>query len=60
LIHDIRRLKEAAGMALSDDLRKRVAEAVVASGLSRNAAAKRFVVSVVSAVRRVKRFEAAS
>jgi transposase len=58
LIHDIRRLKEAAGMALSDDLRKRVVEAVVASGLSRNAAAKRFEVSIASAVRWVKRFEA--
>jgi transposase len=44
-------------MALSDDLRKRVVEAVVESGLSRNAAAKRFEVSIASAVRWVKRFE---
>jgi transposase len=45
-------------MALSDDLRKRVVEAVVSSGLSRNAAAKRFDVSIASAVRWVKRYEA--
>src|ERR1700757_140722 len=44
-------------MALSDDLRKRVVEAVIESGLSRNAAAKRFEVSVASAVRWVKRYE---
>jgi transposase len=44
-------------MALSDDLRKRVVEAVVSSGLSRNAAAKRFDVSIASAVRWVKRYE---
>ena len=44
-------------MALSDDLRKRVVEAVVEGGLSRNAAAKRFEVSIASAVRWVKRFE---
>ena len=30
-------------MALSDDLRKRVVEAVVLGGLSRNAAARRLV-----------------
>ena len=42
-------------MALSDDLRKRVVEAVVEGGLSRNAAAKRFEVSIASAVRWVKR-----
>jgi transposase/transposase-like protein len=44
-------------MALSDDLRKRVVEAVVSSGLSRNAAAKRFDVSIASAVRWVKRYD---
>ncbi len=38
-------------MALSDDLRKRVVEAVVVDGLSRNAAAKLFKVSIASAVR---------
>jgi transposase len=42
-------VKEAAGIALSDDLRKRVVEAVVEGGLSRNAAAKRFDVSIASA-----------
>jgi transposase len=57
LIHDNRRGKEAAGMALSGDLRTRVVEAVIESGLSRNAAAERFGVSVASAVRWVKRFE---
>jgi transposase len=46
-------------MALSDDLRKRVVEAVVSGGLSRNAAAKRFEVSIASAVRWVKRYETA-
>ena len=50
-------VKEVAGMALSDDLRKRVVEAVVEGGLSRNAAAKRFEVSIASAVRWVKRYE---
>ncbi len=45
-------------MALSGDLRTRVVEAVIESGLSRNAAAERFGVSVASAVRWVKRFEA--
>jgi transposase len=44
-------------MALSDDLRKRVVEAVVEGGLSRNAAAKRFEVSIASAVRWLKRYE---
>ena len=44
-------------MALSGDLRTRVVEAVIGSGLSRNAAAERFGVSVASAVRWVKRFE---
>ena len=44
-------------MALSGDLRMRVEEAVIESGLSRNAAAERFGVSVASAVRWVKRFE---
>ena len=44
-------------MALSGDLRKRVVEAVVVDGLSRNAAAKLFKVSIASAVRWVKQFE---
>jgi transposase len=44
-------------MALSGDLRKRVVEAVVLDGLSRNAAAKRFDIGVASAVRWVKQFE---
>lgn len=44
-------------MALSDDLRKRVVEAVVEGGLSRNAAAKRFAVSIASAVRWVRRYQ---
>src|SRR5208283_2414702 len=44
-------------MAVSDDLRKRVVEAVVLAGLSRNQAAARFEVSVASAVRWVKRFK---
>src|SRR5208337_3105157 len=50
--------KEAAGMALSDDLRQRVVRAVVDGGMSRNAAAKRFGVSIASAVRWVARFAA--
>ena len=45
-------------MALSDDLRERVVGAVVEGGLSRNAAAKRFGISVASAVRWVARFRA--
>src|SRR5271165_30343 len=49
--------KEAAGMALSDDLRKRVVEAVVDDGLSRNAAAKLYKVSIASAVRWVNQFK---
>ncbi len=44
-------------MALSDDLRKRVVEAVVVDGLSRNAAAKLFKIGIASAVRWVKQFE---
>ncbi len=44
-------------MALSEYLRKRVVEAVVSGGLSRNAAAKRFAVGIASAVRWVKQFE---
>ena len=47
----------AAGMAVSDDLRERVVEAVVLGGWSRNQAAARFKVSVASAVRWVKRFQ---
>ena len=43
-------------MALSDDLRKRVVDAVVEEGMSRNAAAKRFGVSIASAIRWVFRF----
>jgi len=46
-------------MALSDDLRKRVVEAVVVDGLSRNAAARLFKVSIATAVRWVKQFETA-
>ena len=46
-------------MALSDDLRKRVVEAVVDDGLSRNAAAKLFKVSIASAVRWVSQFRMA-
>ena len=42
-------------MAPSDDLRKRVVEAVVLGGLSRNAAARRLGVSIASAVRWVTR-----
>jgi transposase len=42
---------------LFDDLRKRVVEAVVLGGLSRNAAAKRFK-AITGAVRWVKRYEA--
>ena len=45
-------------MALSDDLRKRVVDSVVEGGLSRNAAAKRFGVSITSAIRWVWRFHA--
>ncbi len=45
-------------MALSDDLRERVVNAVVKCGLSRNQAAKRFGVSIASAVRWVARFQA--
>ncbi len=45
-------------MALSDDLRERVIGAVVKGGLSRNAAARRFGVSIASAVRWVSRFTA--
>jgi transposase len=50
--------KEAAGMALSDDLRKRVIEAVARDGMSRNATAKRFGVSIASAVRWLQRLGA--
>ena len=42
-------------MALSEDLRTRVVEAVVVGGLSRNAAARRFGVSIASAIRWVWR-----
>jgi transposase len=45
-------------MALSDDLRKRVVEAVAQGGMSRNAAAKRFGVGIASAVRWLQRFAA--
>src|SRR5271165_5141319 len=58
MIYDARRAKEAAGMALSEDLRKRVVDAVVEGGMSRNAAAKRFGVSIASAVRWLQRFAA--
>jgi|HubBroStandDraft_2_1064218.scaffolds.fasta_scaffold196813_2 transposase len=43
-------------MAHSDDLRKRVVEAVFRGGMSRNAAAERFEVSIASAVRWAHRF----
>jgi transposase len=43
-------------MALSDDLRQRVVDAVVSEGSSRHAAARRFDVSIASAVRWVKQF----
>jgi len=58
VIQDGRRAEEAATMALSDDLRKRVVESVVEEGLSRNAAAKRFKVSIATAIRWVWRFHA--
>jgi transposase len=58
VIEDWSRAKEAATMALSEDLRKRVVESVVEGGLSRNAAAKRFKVSIASAIRWVGRFYA--
>jgi transposase len=45
-------------MALSGDLRARVIEAVAQGGMSRNAAAKRFGVSIASAIRWVSRFQA--
>ena len=45
-------------MALSEDLRIRVVEAVVVGGLSRNAAARRFGVGIASAIRWVRRFQA--
>jgi transposase len=45
-------------MALSDDLRKRVVDAVLEGGMSRNGAARRFGVSIASAVRWVWRFQA--
>jgi transposase len=57
VIHDLRRAKEAAEMALSDDLRERVIGAVVDRSMSRNAAAKHFGVSIASAVRWVARFK---
>ena len=43
-------------MAHSEDLRKRVVEAVFRDGMSRNAAAERFDVSIASAVRWAHRF----
>lgn len=45
-------------MALSEDLRKRVVDAVVSDGLSRNAAARLFKVNIASVVRWVAQFEA--
>jgi transposase len=41
-------------MALSDDLRQRVVDGVVSGDLSRNEAARRFEISIASAVRWVK------
>jgi len=58
MILDARRAKEAAGMALSNDLRERVVDAVMEEGMSRNAAARRFGVSIASAVRWLQRFHA--
>jgi hypothetical protein len=58
VIQDFRRGQEAADMALSDDLRERVVQAVVGEGMSRNASAKRFGVGIASAVRWVARFKA--
>jgi len=58
LLEDSRCGKGRRGMALSDDLRERVVRAVVEGGMSRNAAAKRFGVSIASAVRWVARFKA--
>src|SRR6202041_3074360 len=49
-------MSEAAWMAHSDDLRKRVVEAVFRGGMSRNAAGERFEVSIASAVRWAHRF----
>jgi transposase len=49
-------VKEAAEMALANDLRRRVVDAVVSDGLSRNEAARRFKVSIASAVRWVKQY----
>ena len=51
------RMKEAAGMALSEDLRERVVKAVVDGGLSRNEAARRFGVGIATAIRWVARFQ---
>ena len=45
-------------MALSVDLRERVVRAVVDEGMSRNGAARRFGVSIASAVRWLQRFQA--
>ena len=58
MIQDFRRGKEAAEMALSEDLRERVVSAVIDKGMSRNAVAKRFGVGIASAVRWVARFKA--
>ena len=44
-------------MALSSDIRERVLAAIGAEGLSRRAAAKRFVVSIASVVRWKQRFD---
>ena len=56
MIHVSGRVTEAALMAHSDDVRKRVVEAVFQGAMSRNAAAKRFEVSIASAVRWALRF----
>ena len=57
MICGLRRVMEAAGMALSQDLRKRVVEAIFVGGMSRNAAARRFGVCVANAVRWAHRFQ---
>jgi transposase-like protein len=58
LIQNDRRGKDAAAMALSDDLRERVVHAVRRRDLSRTVAAKRFGVSIATAVRWLQRLGA--
>jgi transposase len=58
VILDARRDKEAAGDGAFGRLRRRVVDAVLEGGMSRNAAAKRFGVGIASAIRWVWRFQA--